>query len=70
MKHGAKEWAYYDYRHDATHHTNNVENFWKLFKNSVASTHIHISPNIWTATLASFLSVPTIARCGMRCLIF
>lgn len=43
VKHGAKEWAYYDYRHDATHHTNHVESFWKLFKKSVASTHIHIS---------------------------
>jgi transposase-like protein len=42
VKHGAKEWSYYDYRHDATHHTNHVENFWKLFKKSVASTHIHI----------------------------
>ena len=43
VQHGAKEWAYYDYRHKATHHTNNVESFWKLFKKSVASTHIHIS---------------------------
>ncbi len=44
VKHGAKEWAYYDYAHDATHHTNHVESFWKLFKNSVRSTHIHVSP--------------------------
>lgn len=43
VKHGAKEWTYYDYRHDAKHHTNNVENFWRLFKNSVRSTHIHVS---------------------------
>jgi transposase-like protein len=43
VQHGAKEWTYYDYRHGATHHTNNVESFWKLFKKSVASTHIHIS---------------------------
>lgn len=35
VKHGAKEWAYYDYRHGATHHTNTVESFWKLFKASV-----------------------------------
>ena len=41
VKHGAKEWAYYDYRHDVTHHVNHVESFWKLFKKSVASTHIH-----------------------------
>lgn len=43
VKHGAKEWAYYDYRHDAKHHTNHVESFWKLFKASVRGTHIHIS---------------------------
>ena len=43
VKHGAKEWAYYDYRHKATHHTNHVESFWKLFKASVRGTHIHIS---------------------------
>lgn len=43
VKHGAKEWAYYDYRHGATHHTNTVESFWKLFKASVRSTHIHVS---------------------------
>ena len=43
VKHGAKEYAYYDYRHAVTHHTNHVESFWRLFKNSVASTHIHIS---------------------------
>ncbi len=43
VKHGEKEWSYYDYRHDAVHNTNRVESFWKLFKKSVASTHIHIS---------------------------
>ncbi len=43
VKHGEKEYAYYDYRHGATHHTNNVESFWRLFKKSVASTHIHTS---------------------------
>lgn len=42
MKHGAKESTYCDYRHDATRHTNHVESFWKLFKKSGASTHIHI----------------------------
>lgn len=43
VKHGAKEWAYYDYGHEATHHTNSVESFWNLFKASVRSTHIHVS---------------------------
>lgn len=41
--HGAKEWAYCDNRHGATHHTNNVESFWRLSKRPVASTHIHVS---------------------------
>ena len=43
VKHGAKEWALYDYRTDAVHHVNTVEGFWKLFKNSIRSTHIHVS---------------------------
>jgi transposase len=43
VKHGSKEWSYYDYRHDAVHNTNRVESFWRLFKKSVASTDIHIS---------------------------
>jgi transposase-like protein len=43
VKHGSKEWSYYDYQHDAVHNTNRVESFWRLFKKSVASTHIHIS---------------------------
>jgi Transposase DDE domain group 1/ISXO2-like transposase domain len=38
-----KEWSYYDDQHDAIHNTNRVESFWKLFKKSIASTHIHIS---------------------------
>ena len=43
VKHGAKEYAYYDYRHGVTHHVNNVESFWRLFKKSIASTQIHVS---------------------------
>jgi transposase len=43
VKHGAKEFAYYDYRTGANHHTNTVESFWKLFKASARSTHIHVS---------------------------
>jgi len=54
VKHGAKEWAYYDYRHDATHHTNSVANFWKLFKNSIRSTHIHVSPKYMDRYLSEF----------------
>lgn len=43
VKHGAKEWSYYDYRTGETHHTNHVESFWRLFKASIRSTHIHVS---------------------------
>ncbi len=43
VKHGEKEWSYYDYRQGVTHHTNSVESFWRLFKRSIESTHIHVS---------------------------
>jgi len=43
VKHGQKEWSYYDYRTGETHSTNEIESFWHLFKYSVRSTHIHIS---------------------------
>jgi len=54
VKHGAKEYAYYDYRHDAMHHVNNVESFWRLFKKSVASTHIHVSAKYMNRYLREF----------------
>lgn len=54
VKHGAKEWAYYDYRHDALHHTNSVESFWRLFKKSVAGTHIHVSQKYMGRYLGEF----------------
>lgn len=44
VRHGKKEYAYYDYRHGVTHHVNSVEGFWRLFKASVRSTHVSISP--------------------------
>ena len=43
VRHGAKEFARYDRSTDVVHHTNHVESFWRLFKYSVASTHIHVS---------------------------
>jgi transposase-like protein len=43
VRHAPKEWAHFDAEHDALHHTNNVEGFWRLFKNSIRSTHIHVS---------------------------
>lgn len=54
VKHGAKEYARYDYRHDVTHHVNHVESFWRLFKKSVASTHIHVSAKYMDRYLREF----------------
>jgi transposase len=54
VKHGAKEWSYYDYRTGETHSTNSIESFWKLFKYSVRSTHIHISGEKMPKYLAEF----------------
>ena len=54
VKHGQKEYSYYDYRSDTTFSTNTVEGFWKLFKVSVRSTHIHISPKYMTRYLNEF----------------
>src|ERR1700730_9432492 len=54
VKHSSKEWSSYDYRHDAVHNTNRVESFWRLFKKSVASTHIHISAKYADRYLGEF----------------
>ena len=56
VRHGAKEWARYDYQADETFHVNSVESFWFLFKRSIASTQILVA-------LASDAS-ETIAICG------
>ena len=53
VKHGQKEYASTDelgYRH----HVNGVENFWKLFKASVRSTHVQISKTHADAYLNEF----------------
>lgn len=54
VKHGAKEYAYYDYRQGVTHHVNSVENFWRLFKAAIRSTHIHVSPKYMDRYLGEF----------------
>lgn len=54
VNHGAKEYAAYDYRTDAFHHTNGVESFWKLFKDSIRSTHIHVSAKYMQRYLDEF----------------
>lgn len=42
-KHRAKEWTLHDYPTDVVHHVNTVGGSWKLFKNPIRSTHIHVS---------------------------
>lgn len=54
VRHGQKEWARYDPETGALHHVNNVESFWRLFKKSVASTHIHISGKYMDRYLREF----------------
>jgi transposase len=55
VKHGAKEWSYYDYRTGETHSTNSIESFWHLFKYSIRSTHIQISREKLPLYLAEFV---------------
>ncbi|MBB94032.1 MAG: IS1595 family transposase [Rhodobacteraceae bacterium] len=43
VKHGQKEWAVFDVQTQEIHHTNGIESFWKLFKNSIRGTHISVS---------------------------
>lgn len=54
VPHGEKIWSAYDYRTGETHSTNHVESFWKLFKVSVRSTHIHVSAKYMDRYLAEF----------------
>lgn len=54
VNHSAKQWRAYNYRRNEYHHTNNVESFWRLFKNSVRSTHIHVSPKYMDRYLSEF----------------
>ena len=54
VQHGAKDFSHYDYRLDAMVHTNHVESFWRLFKKSIASTHIHVSPKYMQRYLSEF----------------
>lgn len=53
VKHSTKEYAWTAY--DGTrHHTNSVESFWRLFKASVRSTHIHVSAKYMDRYLREF----------------
>ena len=44
VKHAHKQYAKVDKETGINHHVNSIESFWKLFKDSVRSTHIHVSP--------------------------
>lgn len=54
VNHRAKKWTVYNYRRGEYHHTNNVESFWNLFKNSIRSTHIHVSQKYMQRYLDEF----------------
>ena len=54
VNHSHKEYAWYDAESDTTFHTNHVESFWRLFKKSIASTHIHVSPKYMSRYLREF----------------
>jgi transposase-like protein len=54
VKHGKKEYAFYDYRTNETYHVNTVEGFWRLFKASVRSTHVQISGKHMQRYLSEF----------------
>jgi transposase len=54
VNHGKKRWTKYNYRRNENHHTNSVESFWNLFKNSIRSTHIHVSPKYMQRYLGEF----------------
>ncbi|CAM3150240.1 Transposase [Sphingomonas antarctica] len=54
VKHGQKEYAYYDYTTGVNHHVNSVEGFWRLFKASIRSTHVAVSPKYLPRYLSEF----------------
>ena len=41
-----------NWRQGVTHHTNSVGSSWKVFKNSIRSTHIHVSQKYMDRYLA------------------
>jgi transposase len=54
VDHSRKEWAWTDRATGARHHVNNVESFWSIFKDSISSTHIHISEKYMNRYLGEF----------------
>lgn len=54
VNHHKKEWATTDPETGVRHHVQHVESFWRLFKYSVKSTHIHVSPEMMQHYLDEF----------------
>lgn len=54
VNHSKNEWAKRDPETGVNHHTNSVESFWRLFKNSIRSTHIHVSQKYMQRYLDEF----------------
>ena len=54
VNHSKKEYARTDEKLGVVVSTNSVESFWNLFKNSVRSTHIHVSKKHMARYLGEF----------------
>ncbi|MGD0640409.1 MAG: IS1595 family transposase [Roseiarcus sp.] len=54
VDHSRKEWAWTDHVTGIKFSTNGIESFWKLFKDSVNGTHIHVSPQHLDRYLGEF----------------
>ncbi len=54
VNHNKKEWAKTDKETGVRHHVAHVESFWRIFKYSVKSTHIHISAKYMQRYLDEF----------------
>jgi transposase len=54
VNHSKKQWRTFNYRRNEYHNTNSVESFWRLFKNSIRSTHIHVSEKYMDCYLREF----------------
>jgi len=52
VKHSAKQWAKFE--GGVLHSVNAIEGFWSLFKNSIRSTHIHVSAKHMNRYLSEF----------------
>ena len=54
VRHGKREYLQIDWKLRVAHHTNGVESVWRLFKASVAGTHVHVSRQHMDKYLSEF----------------